>query len=184
MGDADWARALGQRLLEEPLPRRWAHTQGVAAQARSLLRIVGQDADLLTSAAWLHDIGYSPSLAATGFHPLDGARYLRDVEQADERLCCLVAHHTCAVYEAEERGVADELTREFPRQRDELTDALIYCDMTTGPDGQRLSVDDRLAEIFGRYGNGHIVSRSIGRATPSLTAAVAATARRLLQSGT
>jgi len=179
MGDAQWARALAQRLLEEPLPRRWAHTQGVAGQAPSLLGVVGEDVDLLTSAAWLHDIGYAPPLVTTGFHPLDGARYLRDVEHADERLCCLVAHHTCALYEAEERGVAEDLIREFPRQRDELTDALIYCDMTTGPDGQRLSVDERLSEIFGRYGNGHIVSRSIGRAAPTLTAAVAEVIQRL-----
>jgi hypothetical protein len=28
--------------------------------------------------AGLHDIGYSPELADMGFHPLDGARYLRD----------------------------------------------------------------------------------------------------------
>jgi hypothetical protein len=29
-----------------------------------------------------------------------GARYLRDVERADERLCRLVAHHSCAAIEA------------------------------------------------------------------------------------
>ena len=36
----------------------------------------------MTAAAWLHDIGYAPAVDDTGFHPLDGARYLRDVEQA------------------------------------------------------------------------------------------------------
>jgi hypothetical protein len=174
MGDAESACVLARRLLEKPLPRRWAHTQGVASQARSLLRVVGKDADLLTSAAWLHDIGYAPPLVRTGFHPLDGARYLRDVEHADERLCCLVAHHTCAVYEAAERGVADDLTREFPRQRDELTDALIYCDMTTGPRGESLSLDQRIDEICERYGEDHLVSRAIRRATPVLIEAVRA----------
>jgi HD superfamily phosphodiesterase len=39
--------------------------------------------DLLEAAAWLHDIGYSPEIAVSGFHPLDGARYLRDVANAD-----------------------------------------------------------------------------------------------------
>jgi hypothetical protein len=29
-------------------------------------------------------------LAVTGFHPLDGARYLRDVAKADALLCRLV----------------------------------------------------------------------------------------------
>ena len=33
--------------------------------------------DDLVAAAWLHDIGYAPELVETGFHPLDGARYLR-----------------------------------------------------------------------------------------------------------
>jgi predicted hydrolase (HD superfamily) len=172
MGDAEWARGLARSLLEGALPRRWAHTQGVAAQAVSVAPILGQDADLLAAAAWLHDIGYSPALVDTGFHPLDGARYLRDVEQADERLCCLVAHHTCAIFEAEERGFADELVSEFPQRRDELTEPLIYCDMTTGPDGQRLSVDERLEDIFRRYGPAHVVSRSISRAAPTLAAAV------------
>ena len=87
MSKADWAAELARKLLEVPLPRRWAHVQGVAAQARSLAPILGDDADLLEAAAWLHDIGYSPELADTGFHPLDGARYLRDVEHADPALC-------------------------------------------------------------------------------------------------
>ena len=81
--NSEWAEQVARELLEEPLPRRWAHTQGVAAQAASLARILGEHADLITAAAWLHDIGYSPAIAHTGFHPLDGARYLRDVRQAD-----------------------------------------------------------------------------------------------------
>jgi aminoglycoside phosphotransferase (APT) family kinase protein len=30
------------------------------------------------TAAWLHDVGYAPAVVATGLHPLDGARYLRN----------------------------------------------------------------------------------------------------------
>jgi HD superfamily phosphodiesterase len=74
-----WAEQLARKLLENPLPRRWSHVQGVAARARGLAPVVGGDAGLLEAAAWLHDIGYSPELAGTGFHPLDGARYLGDV---------------------------------------------------------------------------------------------------------
>jgi hypothetical protein len=58
---------------------------------------------------------------------------------------------------------------------------LIYCDMTTGPSGERISADDRLAEIHGRYGDEHLVSRSIRRATPKLLEAVASTAEGLSQ---
>src|SRR5215472_282179 len=110
---ASWAEHLARALLQEPLPRRWAHVQGVATRARSLAPILGADADLLQAAAWLHDIGYAPSLAVTGLHALDGARYLRDARHADAMLCRLVAYHSCAIIEASERGLADVLRSEF-----------------------------------------------------------------------
>lgn len=175
----DWARALAKSLLAEPLPRRWAHSQAVGAQAETLAPLLGQETALLESAAWLHDIGYAPSLAYSGFHPLDGARYLRDVEHADELLCRLVAHHSCAVIEAEERGLAAELAAEFALPPAHLSDALLYCDMTTGPSGERFDVEQRLAEIHSRYGNEDVVSRSIRRATPTIIAAVEATTAAL-----
>jgi HD superfamily phosphodiesterase len=78
MSQAAWAEEIAHHLLKNPLPRRWAHTRGVAAQVRSLGPILGRDADLVEAAAWVHDIGYSPELIATDFHPLDGARHLRD----------------------------------------------------------------------------------------------------------
>jgi putative nucleotidyltransferase with HDIG domain len=105
--DTAWAeRTARELLLAEPLPRRWAHTKGVAAKAQSLAVILDEHAELVTAAAWLHDIGYAPATAATGFHPLDGARYLRDVCHADMRLCRLVANHSCAMIEARGRGLA------------------------------------------------------------------------------
>ena len=169
---APWAQQLAQALLQVPLPRRWAHVQGVAARARSLAPVLGADADLLDSAAWLHDIGYAPGLAATGFHPLDGARYLRDTQHADTVLCRLVAHHSCATIEAGERGLAGVLRREFEPPPDLLGSALTYCDMTTSPDGEPVPAGRRLAEIHDRYGHGQLVSRSIQRATPMILRAV------------
>jgi len=179
MPQADWAEATARKFLAKPLPRRWAHTQGVAAAAHGLGPVLGLDADLITAAAWLHDIGYAPGVVATGFHPLDGARHLRDNEGASAMLCRLVAHHSCAINEAIERGLAGELAAEFRPARRDLADALIYCDMTTGPDGYRLPVARRLAEIRSRYGPGHLVSRSIARSAPELTSAVGRVAGRL-----
>ncbi|MGI5457676.1 HD domain-containing protein [Streptomyces sp. CA-249302] len=168
-----WARDLAKSLLAEPLPRRWTHSQGVAAKAGVLAEILGVDAELLWAAAILHDIGYAPTLAVTGFHPLDGARYLRDHSAADERLVRLVANHSCAVLEAEERGLREQLEDEFPLlDHPALVDALAYCDMTTTPDGEPTTVDARLAEILGRYGLDSIVGRFIRRAEPELCAAV------------
>jgi putative nucleotidyltransferase with HDIG domain len=179
MNLADWAEDTARTILQTPLPRRWAHSRSVAAQARHLARILGGDAELVTAAAWLHDIGYAPALTDTGFHPLDGARYLRDVERANDTLCRLVAHHSCAIIEAAEHGLADELAREFKPVRRDLTDALIYCDMTTGPDGQRMSLEQRLAEIRTRYGAGHHVNRALTRSAPLLSKAAIRITRRL-----
>ncbi len=179
---ADWAQGIARSVLEEPLPRRWAHTQGVAAAARALAPVLGRHADLLTAAAWLHDIGYAPALADSGFHPLDGARYLRDMQHADSILCRLVAHHSCAMIEAAGRGLAADLIREFKPAPHHLTDALIYCDMTAGPHGQPMAVQQRLAEIRARYGPEHVVTRALARSGPHLTAAVARVTRKLAQS--
>ena len=110
---ASWARTAGPGALQEPLPRRWVHVQGVAARACGLAPVLGADADLLEAAAWLHDVGYAPGLAATGLHQLDGARHLRDAQHADAMLCRLVAHHSCAIIEAGERGLAHVLGLEF-----------------------------------------------------------------------
>jgi hypothetical protein len=169
---ASWAQQCARELLRQPLPRRWAHVQGVAARARSLAPVLGADADLLEAAAWVHDIGYAADLATTGLHQLDGARYLRDAQQAGTMLCRLVAHHSCAIIEAGERGLADVLSSEFDPAPDVLASVLTCCDMTTSPDGEPIPVDRRLAEIHTRYGPGHLVSRSIRRATPMILRAV------------
>jgi predicted hydrolase (HD superfamily) len=179
---APWAEHLAQTLLQESLPRRWAHVQGVAARARSLAPVLDADADLLEAAAWLHDLGYAPRLAMTGLHALDGARYLRDAQHAGAMLCRLVAHHSYAVIEAEERGLADVLGLEFEPAPYMLSSVLTYCDMTTSPDGELVPVERRLAEIHHRYGPGHVVSRSIQRATPMILRAAEQVQRRAARS--
>ena len=178
---ASWAQQHARALLQEPLPRRWAHVQGVASRARSLAAVLGADADLLEAAAWVHDIGYAPGPAATGLHQLDGARYLRDAQHADALLCRLVAHHSCAIIEAGERGLAGILSSEFDSAPDVLASVLTCCDMTTSPDGEPVPVDRRLAEIHDRYGPGHLVSRSIQRATPMILRAVEQVRQRAAQ---
>lgn len=171
--DVEWAWRLAEAELGQSLPRRWSHSQGVARAAASLAKVVNDDADLLTSAAVLHDVGYAPRLASTGFHPLDGARFLRDVHHADDRLVRLVANHSFALLEAEERGLRQVLEAEFPLLEDQmLVDALVWCDMTTTPDGERTIAEDRVAEIVGRYGEDSLVGRFIRRASPEIFAAV------------
>lgn len=151
------------------LPKRWAHTQGVARAAESIADIVGGEAETLICAAWLHDIGYSVECDHVGFHPLDGARFLRDIQQVDDDLLCrLVANHSCALIEAERRGLAKDLREEFPPVKGLIADALTYCDMTTSPVGEPVDVQVRLGEILGRYGKGSIVAESIEQARPEI----------------
>ncbi|MGY4770910.1 HD domain-containing protein [Kribbella sp. CWNU-51] len=172
------AKSVAHGLLSDELPRRWAHTQGVAARARGLAGILGEQAELIEAAAWLHDIGYSAVISSTGFHPLDGARYLRDVLVADEVVCQLVAHHTGALVEADERGIA-ELASEFAVPDHELLEALTYCDLTADVDGCRVGVEERLSEILMRYPVEHVVHRSIVRSGPALRRATFNVQRRL-----
>jgi hypothetical protein len=87
-------------------------------------------------------------------------------------LCRLAAHHSCAIIEVGERGLADVLSYEFEPVPDELASVVTCCDMTTSPDGRPVPVDRRLAEIHDRYGPGHLVSRSIQGATPMILRAV------------
>ena len=61
---ADWAEALARDLLaSNRRPAAGRTSQGVAATARTLTPVLRDDEDLVTAAAWLHDIGYAPDLA-------------------------------------------------------------------------------------------------------------------------
>src|SRR6476619_4986923 len=74
---AERARQVAEVRLA-PMATRLAHVRGVAAAAERLVeRIDPLEADSLIAAAWLHDVGYAPSVRSTGFHSLDGAVFVR-----------------------------------------------------------------------------------------------------------
>jgi putative nucleotidyltransferase with HDIG domain len=174
-----WAKSQAEGLMA-PLGDRWLHVQAVASEARRVgLVLAGlgdEDRDVLVAAAYLHDIGYAPSLNQIGFHPVDGARFLR--QYGHERLARLVAHHSGARFEAEERGLLDELAA-FPVEDGPVLDALTFADMTTGPAGEAVTPHERISEILRRYPPHDPVHRAIRRAHPHLQAAVDRTLRRL-----
>lgn len=173
------ARFLASRLLETSLPTRWSHVVGVASTAVDVTEELQIDADDLVEAAWLHDVGYAPSLVRTGLHALDGARYLRELGW-DRGVVTLVAHHSASRVEAVERGLEAELLREFPEPTDQSAlDLLWYCDMTTDPRGAPVTVEERLAEIQERYGGHSVVTKFVNRAACDLVAAVRRVEERL-----
>lgn len=179
---AEWGRAAAAELLGS-LGARWQHTLGVARRAEAIAGSIGERGEgaVLVAAAYLHDVGRARGLAATGFHPLDGARFLRGLGQ--ERLACLVANHSGARWEAELRGLGAALAS-FPPESSPVADALTYCDMTTGPHGEPLSLEERCAEIRGRYAENSEVVRSLDLAAPELREAVARTEAELVGGGT
>ncbi|SDX63457.1 HD domain-containing protein [Geodermatophilus africanus] len=163
------------------LSSRWRHTRGVAHRAATAAAAVPQtDRPVLVAAAWLHDIGYAQPLRRSGFHPLDGAWHLQE-HSWPEPLAGLVAHHSAARFVAAVRGLAGPL-RAFsaPRfARGPLADALTYADQTTGPDGQVMAVEDRLAEMLRRHGPDSPNARVHPQRAPAIRAAVLRIEQRL-----
>lgn len=165
------ARRLAEVRLAS-LATRLAHVRGVAGAAERLVeRIDPLEAESLVAAAWLHDVGYSPSVRSTGCHAIDGAMFVR-AQGFPALVVSLVAYHTGAVFEARERGLSTELA-DFAVPPEFLLDVLTCADMTTGPDGAPVRADDRLSEILSRYSDDDPVHRAITLSGPSLLAAVA-----------
>jgi HD domain len=173
----EWAAAEAERLLS-PLGDRWKHVRAVGECAREVGAILDQeDRRYLIASAYLHDVGYAPDLQQTGLHQLDGARYIRSL--GAERLAGLVAHHSEARFEIRLRGFGEELTS-YKREESWVSDALTYCDLTTGPTGLPMTFEDRVSEVEQRYGDGEIVD-ALRQATPYLLGAIERTKDRLRQ---
>ena len=173
MGSVSWAKEQAGALLGQD-ERRLSHVRAVARRAEELGALVfdglpGED-EVGIAAAWVHDLGYARALVRTGCHHLDGARYLRGV--GEERLARLVAYHSSGAAEAELRGLSEELSL-YRRDESLVSDLLTYCDLSTGPDGDVVGLDERLAEVSRRYGPGHLVTRGLLQAEGALRASFA-----------
>ena len=179
-GLIEWAARQADLMLNG-MGNRWRHVQGVAAKAQVVGQAFeGDDREHLVAAAHLHDIGYTPALHVTGLHQLDGALYIRSL--GHERLAGLVAHHSEARFELGLRGYAGALD-DYPREASSVSAALVYCDLTTGPTGVVMTLEERLADVYERYGPDSLVSEALRQATPHLRAAVDATEMLLRRRG-
>ena len=157
---------------------RLAHVVAVAQRAyQGMSGLTEDEGAWLLAAAWTHDVGYSPLVVETGFHPLDGARFLTRVGHPAQ-IVELVAYHSCASYEAEERGLTKEL-QHFREPVGRVFDTLVWADMTTGPSGEIMNLDERIAEILSRYAETDPVHRAMVRARSDLGKAVSRTEARL-----
>jgi hypothetical protein len=165
------ARGIAEAFLANALPRRWAHTIGVAATAERLaVALEPVHADTIVAAAWLHDIGYAPELVDTGFHPIDGAAHVSRTCPDLWSTVNLIAHHTGAAFEAHERGLDNELARHhFPVDVEELA-ILNSADLWTSPDGALVDPQARINEVLDRHPPDNPVHRAITKSRPLLVA--------------
>ncbi len=174
--DVAAAESLARSLLLD-VGTRLAHTWRVADQARLAQGLLPEPwRSALVPAAWLHDVGYCGDLAAVGFHPLDGARYLHDRGWSAE-VCRLVAWHTTAEQEARLRGLHSCFEAEFTSPPEWVADVLAWADLTSSPAGERWSPQERLAEILHRYSREAIVHQAVTASLPGLLEAVTAVQR-------
>jgi putative nucleotidyltransferase with HDIG domain len=176
--DVDAARRLAAQLFTQGSPH-FLHAQETARRAEQIAPVVGPiDRDVLVCAAWLHDIGFCAEAVRTGFHPLDGALLLQE-RGWSPRVVAQVAHHCEARVTAAALDL-EEPMRPFRREEGPLTDALVYADLAAGPDGRRMCMRERLAEIDARYADQSAELREVwGRRRVALVRAAERTEQRM-----
>lgn len=175
MWSSDHASKVASEYLSG-LGRRWDHVRTVGELADELAA-AGKISAEVAAAAWLHDLGYAEELSATGLHALDGAAFLA-TEGAPAEIVSLVAHHTGAVFEAEERGLESWLST-MPAAAPADLDVLTLLDLVTAPDGGLIDPETRIAEILSRYPVSSPVHRAVSRSRGELLASAERARRRL-----
>lgn len=157
--DDSWASHTVDRLLATS-PARLAHSRLVAEQVAKVGHVLSESwRSAVAEAALLHDVGYAPALVDTGFHPLDGARWLRAQGRRPE-VCRLVAWHTRARTEARLRGLEAPLLAEFPPPPALAQAVLTWADLTSSPTGVECSPTIRISDILRRYGPDSLVHQA------------------------
>lgn len=145
--------------------KRLTHIQAVAASVRQSVIDLnhsgytpGIDTAEAYCAALLHDIGYVEDLALTGFHPVDGAVFLRS--SGYPRLAELIIGHSNSPEQAQLRGISG-----VAASADIIAELITYWDVQTKQGGEQVTYEERLADIIKRYGEesavtqAHLISR-------------------------
>ncbi len=137
-------------------PNRVKHVLEIATRVResaTALLLPLQEVEMAECAALLHDIGYWKPIALTGFHPADGANFLK--EQGRHDLASMIIGHSCSPEEGELLGYSGI------QQDQRITSKLItYWDVQIKQGGEAVSYQERLADILQRYGPDSLVGRA------------------------
>lgn len=106
--------------------------------------------NLFPLACLLHDVGRALDPKDSSLHTALGANFLRQIGMP-EWVTLLVAQHSGARFEAHLRQLEGQLAP-FPYQPGIDVDLLSYLDGTTSPEGETVTLEERLVDIISRYG--------------------------------
>lgn len=149
-------------------PERLRHILGVAERVRQSAREINArrqygavDETVAYCAALVHDIGYLPLARDTGFHPLDGYRFLCAHGAAE--LARRIVAHSSSPEEARLRGLS------LPEGTEDLAAHLLtYWDVRVKQGGEVVTYEERRRDILDRYGEESVVGRANGLARPRI----------------
>lgn len=159
------------------MPALLPHSAVAALRARTYATGLGlsvDDQDLCEVAALAHDIGKTPTLNQSGFHPIDGATYA--AAQGEPRLAALIAHHSGARYEAELLGLTIPYTHEASMVQRIIT----VVDGTTTPQGIVVTIRERQRDVIERHGATSVAAKAMEQFQSELEDAVRHIAPSLL----
>ena len=131
-------------------PARLAHVLTVASHVRETaerLDATGSvciDVDYAYRAALLHDIGYAPELQETGFHPIDGARYLE--RRGYPTIAADIICHSNSPELARLRGLPP-----ISVSTSLVAELITYWDVQVAQGGIVMTYADRMSEIRARH---------------------------------
>ena len=145
--------------------KRYNHILGVIKLANDMQIKISLDNNDLYLAALYHDIGYSEKLHNIGFHPIDSAiKAYQDgvnLNTINAILC-----HTGAKGEAQLKDVSLSKYYSNVNEQNLLAKLLTYCDIHVNANGEFVTLEERLDDIFSRYKKNHLVYINIKNHIP------------------
>lgn len=156
-----------------PEENRYHHILGVVRNMKETLPKLDLNEEVkkeLIQAAFLHDIGYSPKLNKNNFHPFDGAHFAQQAGFPKPVIAAILFHSEA--YETVKETRSDlfptySLNHDLLDEQDRLfIDLVTYCDVQTSPQGEKISLDERVQDVVNRYGKTHPVSQMMIHCKP------------------
>ncbi len=111
--------------------------------------------DLAFCAALLHDIGYIPEAAHTGFHPLDGYNFL--LQRGYPQLAKLICAHSSSPEEALLRNIGP-----LDESNDIIAKLITFWDVQVKQGGEIVSYTERIRDILAKKSEAVDTAPAIG----------------------